>query len=235
MELEIFGKKYKASIRRASDLKPVLAYPEKLTEDFDAYYMFRDIYRNEAEQKRILDARLRYDYTIIPPAEIGGECIKTYGHYHPEVHPGMSYPEVYQVLEGEAIYLLQKVEGDRVVDCIAVESKRGDVVIIPPNYGHVTINPSNKTLKMSNWVCREFSSIYEPYTRMRGACYYYVNKQWIGNPRYPELPDLKFAKPVNVLNISGEMYDLVDDIGRLSFLTAPQKNEDLFKNCLKIK
>jgi len=235
MELEIFGKKYKASIRRASDLKPVLAYPEKLTEDFDAYYMFRDIYRNEAEQKRILDARLRYDYTIIPPAEIGGECIKTYGHYHPEVHPGMSYPEVYQVLEGEAIYLLQKVEGDRVVDCIAVESKRGDVVIIPPNYGHVTINPSNKTLKMSNWVCREFSSIYEPYTRMRGACYYYVNKQWIGNPRYPELPDLKFAKPVNVLNISGEMYDLVDDIGRLSFLTAPHENEDLFKNCLKIK
>jgi len=37
MELEIAGRKFKADIRWAYDLKPVLAFPEKLEENFPAY------------------------------------------------------------------------------------------------------------------------------------------------------------------------------------------------------
>ena len=42
---------------------------------------------------------------------LGSEYVKTVGHYHPPV-PGtdVSYPEIYQVLDGSATYLLQKVE-----------------------------------------------------------------------------------------------------------------------------
>ena len=42
---------------------------------------------------------------------LGLEYTKTVGHYHPQI-PGtdISYPEIYQVLEGSATYLLQKVE-----------------------------------------------------------------------------------------------------------------------------
>ncbi len=233
MELKIGDKIFKADIRKASDLKPVLAFPEMLKEDFDAYYMFRDVFKSESDRRKILKAKLRYDYTVIPPAEIGGEWIKTYGHYHPEVAEGITYPEVYQVIEGEAIYLLQKKEGEIVTECIAVKAKEGEIVVIPPNYGHVTINPSKSRLMMANWVCREFSSIYEPYTKMRGACYYYINDKWIKNENYSEVPEIAFGKPVNVLEVDGEMYVLVDELEKLKFLVEPHKHSDFFKNCIE--
>ena len=37
-----------------------------------------------------------------------------------------------------------------------------DKVLVPPGYGHITINRSNKTLKMANFVARNFSSLYDP-------------------------------------------------------------------------
>ena len=54
-------------------------------------------------------------------------------------------------------------------EVILVKTTRGDKVIVPPNYGHVTNNPSEKTLRMANWVCRSFESLYEPYTQHHGG------------------------------------------------------------------
>ncbi|MEM0214926.1 MAG: glucose-6-phosphate isomerase family protein [Archaeoglobaceae archaeon] len=231
MEYEFGEFLFRAEVRRASDLRPVLAYPDKLLGDFDAYYMFRDIYECAKHREKILNAKLRYDFTIIPPAEIGGENVKTYGHYHPKNSAGLTYPEVYQVLDGKAIFVIQRREGEQVVDCIAVEAEKGDLVIVPPNCGHVTINPTKKVLLTSNWVCRDFVSIYEPYTNLRGACYYYVNQEWLKNTNYPTHPELRFLEPFD--NMGEEMYYLVNEIERLEFLVAPEKHLNLFKKYLK--
>ncbi|MEM4523820.1 MAG: glucose-6-phosphate isomerase family protein [Archaeoglobaceae archaeon] len=212
---------FKPEIRRAKDLLPVLAYPEKLIRDFDAYYMFRDIYESEEHRKRILKAGLRYDFTIIPPAEIGKEKIKTYGHYHPENSYGLTYPEIYQVIEGRAFFILQKRGKKGVEDCIVIEANKNDVVIVPPNYGHVTINPTDKVLITSNWVSRNFTSIYEPYTMLKGACYYYIDGRWVKNPRYAEAPEIRFLKPHG--SMKEEMYYLVEEINTLEFLSKPEK------------
>jgi oxalate decarboxylase/phosphoglucose isomerase-like protein (cupin superfamily) len=86
---------------------------------------------------------------------MGLEFVKTYGHYHPRVNPKLryTYPEIYEVLDGDAHYLLQRALNDESVDDVTlVKATRGDKVIVPPNYGHVTINPSERTLKMANWV-----------------------------------------------------------------------------------
>ena len=88
MELEISGRKFKAEIRWAEDLKPVLAYPDELRENFPAYYMFRDLYYSRSDRDRILEMRLRFDITVIPPRRVGKEFIKTFGHYHPEAERG---------------------------------------------------------------------------------------------------------------------------------------------------
>lgn len=233
MEFDFGEKKFKAEVRKASDLKPVLAFPDKLKEDFDAYYMFRDSYKNERDWGKIMDAGLRYDYTIIPPNNIGGESIKTYGHYHPEVVKGITYPEIYQVLEGEAILLIQKREGERINEVLAVVARGGETIIIPPNCGHVTINPSDENLITANWVCRNFSSIYNSYTKKRGACYYYINGKWVKNENYEEVPEIKIVRPSNVLKINGDMYSLVEEIDKLEFLVKPQKHMELFRKCFK--
>jgi glucose-6-phosphate isomerase len=231
----VFGKKvFQSEVRKASDLKPVLAFPEALKEDFDAYYMFRDSFKTDEEAEIIRNAGLRYDYTVIPPNNIGGESIKTYGHYHPEVVRGFTYPEVYQVLEGEALFILQKPSNGKIEDVIVVEGKKWDTVIIPPNYGHVTINPTESDLITANWVYRNFSSIYEPYTKRRGACYYYINGEWVRNRNYDDAPEIRFAKPKNVLDVKGDMYDLVYTIEKLEFLVKPHEHQEIFENAFEV-
>lgn len=228
MELEFGDFLFKPEIRRASDLKPVLAFPEKLNSDFEAYYMFRDIYESEEDRRKILGANLRYDFTIIPPAEIGEENVKTYGHYHPENSCGLTYPEIYQVIEGKAFFILQRREGNRslrVEECVVIEAERGDLVLVPPNFGHVTINPTKEVLLTSNWVCRDFVSIYEPYTNLRGACYYYLDGRWVKNPNYSEIPALKRGEPLG--KMKEEMYYLVTEIERLEFLSNPSNFSEL--------
>jgi len=172
---------------------------------------------------------LRYDYTIIPPAKVGTEFIKTFGHYHPKAN-GISYPEIYEVLKGEALFVLQKPRKDGIEDVIVVRAREGEKVIVPPDYGHVTINPTNKELRTANWVYNRFSSIYGPYRNSRGACYYYTEDGWIENPNYKGVPEIRFAKPKKVLDLSKseEMYRLIKDPERLMFLIKPEKYMDVF-------
>ncbi len=235
MELKIGDFVFEAEIRWASDLKPVLAYPELLKKDFPAYYMFRDIYKSKEDKEKMLEKGLRYDITYIPPAKIGKEFVKTYGHYHPKAN-SVSYPEVYEVLEGKAIYLLQK--GLDVERVIVVEAEKGDKVIIPPDYGHVTINPGNEPLRMANWVSRNFKSIYDPYTERKGACYYYLEDGWVKNDNYRDVPDIEFATCdfEDVLGISKneDMYTLVNDLDKLDFLNNPEKYAKKLEKSLKV-
>ncbi len=237
-EMAIAGRKFKADIRWSHDLKPVLAYPEKLEENFPAYYMFRDVFYSRRDWDLMKEYGLRFDITVIPPGSIGGEFVKTYGHYHPVAEHGLSYTEIYEVLNGEAYYLLQKFEDGVIKDVVVVKAKEGDKVVIPPNYGHVTINPSNKELKMANWVYRHFKSDYEPYKNLRGACYYYTEDGWIANERYGKIPELRFVKakiPKELgLKKSEEMYKLVREIERLEFLFKPSKYLDMFKDVFEI-
>ena len=208
------------------------------TDNFELYYMYRNLYKNKDEFDVINSHNLRYDITIIPPNMLGREYIKTAGHYHPKV-PGtdMSYTEVYQVLEGDATYLLQKMDEGKVIDVVVINAHAGDNVIIPPDYGHITINASDKTLKMANWVCNDFSSIYEPIKEMAGGTYYLVGSGYIPNPKYGDVPPIRYLKPTNYSEfgfVKGEdMYGLVDDTDKLKFLTSPQDFTHLFEKILE--
>ncbi len=203
--------------------------------DRDAYYMYRDLARNPHERQIIEGHELRYDITTIPPFNIGHEFVKTFGHYHPRVSPEspLTYPEVYEVLEGEAHYMLQRSANGRVDDVLLVRATKGDKVIVPPNYGHVTINPSARTLTMANWVCRSFESVYEPYEQHHGAAYYeLVNHRLLPNRAYGTVPDVRETPAREVpeygLVRRKPMYELIEEPNLLDFLTAPQRHAELF-------
>lgn len=223
-----------ADIRRLHDMEDVLFDKEWFDRtdlrNKDIYYMFRDLAKNDTDLEIIKAHHLRYDITVIPPGMLGSEYIKTVGHYHPEV-PGtdISYPEIYQVLEGSATYLLQKVEHgeeDIALDVVIIKAEKGDLVIVPPEYGHVTINASEKTLEMANWVCRDFSSIYEPIKRLSGASYFLLKDGFVENPLYKDIPPIRYIKPLSSddfgLSSEENMYDFINKIEQLRFLTAPQ-------------
>jgi glucose-6-phosphate isomerase, archaeal len=236
--LEFGGKQVAPDIRKLSDMKDVI-YDKNWLEnasDKDLYYMYRDLALSRKDYSIMMEYDLRYDITIIPPSNLGMEFIKTAGHYHPNINDKRvyekeyTYPEVYEVLNGVAHYLLQKRENSnnsKIVDVVMIEAKEGDKVIVPPNYGHVTINPSNKELKMANWVSRDFSSIYEPYKELSGAAYFELTKDAIIlNDRYEHLPEVRYLKVTNIskigLNKNKEMYGLIRDVKKLDFLNNPQ-------------
>ena len=222
--------KFGFEIRYAKDLEPVLYQPEALKENFEAYRMFRDVCFEE-DRRKIENLDLRYDFTVIFPGKIGEEFIKTFGHYHPG-----SYPEIYQIFEGEALILMQKPSKsyDVIEEFVAVRVGEGESVIIPPKYGHVTVNPSDEKLVMANWVCRSFKSIYDPFKNLRGACYYYTERGWVKNPRYKGIPEIREAESRSneLLGIEGDMYSLIKEPEKLEFLVRPEKHEELFKKAL---
>ena len=227
-----------ADVRKLHDMEDVLFDKEwfEKTEEInkDIYYMFRNLAKNDDDLEVIEGHHLRYDITVIPPGMLGLEYTKTVGHYHPQVpRTDISYPEIYQVLEGSATYLMQKIGNEDVLqDIVVITAEKGDLVLIPPGYGHVTINASENTLKMANWVCRDFSSIYEPIKRLSGASYFLLKDGFVKNPHYRNVLPIRFLRPLDYNNlglISGEnMYTLVPKIEKLQFLTYPQN----FFRCL---
>jgi glucose-6-phosphate isomerase len=196
------------------------------------YYMYRDI-RLPKDEKIIRERGLRYDITVIPPGKIGREYIKTAGHYHPNVAGSrISYPEVYEVLVGEADYLLQKKtqDSDEVERVILIKAGAGDKVFIPPGYGHITINSSSEVLVMANWVARGFSSVYEPIKRKKGGAYFQLEENgqplWIPNYNYLDLPSLEKGNTEQnkefAFQFDGPLYSALDrDEGVLAILVKP--------------
>lgn len=234
MQLEFGGKSVKPDVRRLFDMREVI-YDRgwlEAAEDFELYYMYRDLYLSRADREKLIEQGLRYDITIIPPHMLGCEYIKTAGHYHPTARGGtVTYPELYEVLEGEALYLLQSQD---LRDVAAVFAQAGDKVLVPPGYGHVTINRSNRTLKMANFVSRDFSSFYEPFKDRGGGAYYFTREGWIRNIRCPEAGELRRmdalgSRALSRLGLSGgrEMYPLIREAGLLDYLTKPDEHLDL--------
>lgn len=184
-------------IRHAKDMGAVIYDQEWLKNNGndELYFMYRGL-----EEKN----NLRYDITVVPAKMMGKEPVKTKGHYHAE-----GRGEVYMVLEGTAIYLMQKrnPENDsEIKDTFYIKAEKGDVAIIPSGYGHVTINPSaTENLKMANWVSKDCKSDYSLFEKLKGACYYYVSDpeskktKWIKNESYLSVPEIKKEKPIKSL------------------------------------
>jgi len=243
MEIELqFGtKKVKPNIRMLFDMNDVVYDREWLsgTDNVELYYMYRDLSLSKKDTLTMKEHNLRYDITIIPPRMLGCEFVKTAGHYHPLV-PGtdITYPEIYEVLMGEANYLIQKPENDSIKDAVMIKAGEGDKVIIPPGYGHLTINASNKVLKMANWVADNFESIYSQIKEKGGGAYFILQKGIVKNPGYNEVPELRFSNNVNLkefgLQKNKEMYGLVRDIKKLEFLTKPHDYGWLFEKVMDI-
>lgn len=237
--LQFGTKMVEPSVRTLFDMKDVIYDREWLgmADNIELYYMYRELSLNKNDALAMKEHNLRYDITVIPPHMLGCEFVKTAGHYHPKVAGyDMTFPEIYEVLSGEAQYLLQKHEDNQIKDIIIIKASVGDRVVVPPGYGHLTINASNKVLKMANWVECGFESIYLPIKEKGGGAYFVLDKGFVKNPRYDSVPEIRLLKPPDLkelgLQKSCEMYELIRDTKMLEFLTKPQEYGWLFEKIL---
>jgi glucose-6-phosphate isomerase len=164
--LEYSGRRIRPSVRRLSDMRPVLAFPNEETRlgpDAPTYFMYRQV---------AAFGKIRYDVTRMLSFDLCGERNKTLGHVHPRSPKGTPWPEVYEVLSGEAHFLLQRVSQLGVQDAVLLSAKKGDCLLIPPGYGHITINAGRRELLLGNLVSCDFDADYSIFLRMHGGCYY---------------------------------------------------------------
>ncbi len=229
--------KVTAAIRCLKDMSEVLSQKDASAPD-ELYYMYRDMHKLK-DEKVIRANKLRYDVTIIRPDMLGGEFMKTQGHYHPGY-----FGELYEVLQGQAWCLLQKKNANNhriIEEVILVKALAGDKIVIPPYFGHILINVGKEHLVTSNWVSSEFSSEYELYKQTHGAAYYIfedaLGERFEANPYYQSVPKIKTAVPAKTIArfglISGApMYPLLyNDAHKLDFLNNPLKYDyhDVFE------
>jgi oxalate decarboxylase/phosphoglucose isomerase-like protein (cupin superfamily) len=143
---------------------------------------------------------------------IGGEYIKTYGHYHVG-----DLDETYWIVWGQGIALLQKRAVDKedkpidnqIEDFKAIKVKAGDKIYMPKDYGHLLVNTGKTylvTVDDSPVYFEEVDPIslpghadYEPVRKLKGFAYYVVEKKGkpclVRNPRYKKVPKVKITLP----------------------------------------
>lgn len=226
------------AVRRKGDMLDVLMKPDARGPE-ELYYMYRNVMR-EGDAEKIKASGLRFDITVIKPGILGKEFIKTAGHYHPEKKgTGITYPEVYEVISGVAHYLLQElVPGeDRVRRVALLEARAGSRVMMPANYGHITINPGNSYLVMANWVADEFTSEYGQFKEKKGGAYYEVSAgedtEFVPNRLYDPLPALTEWQVVEApeLNLTRQKpfyQSFLDNPSGYRYLAKPEKYREDF-------
>lgn len=225
MSLSLNGKALGSTPRVLKDLSPVLydrSIIGSLSGDTVLYRMFRNaiLQKDQGVFKR---RKLRFDITVISGIDLGQEFNKTLGHYHPEATDSLTYPEVYEVLHGNATFLLQRKERGMITDFVVVEAKARDALLIPPNYGHVTANTSRTPLILANLVSDEFSSSYTEFLEKKGAAYYLLrDKRLVPNETYAQMPKPRSAG-CNFA-ISKDLYtDFLSCPSCFSYLSDPTK------------
>jgi glucose-6-phosphate isomerase len=111
---------------------------------------------------------------------------------------------------------------------------KGDIMVIPPGYGHVTINPTpDQTLAMANLVSTAFTSDYRWYDTMHGAAYYELTGGVVlKNPAYPAVPMLRRVRNIRSmlsdLGIGDTLYDFVVNDRIAHLLNHPEEFAGFF-------
>jgi hypothetical protein len=95
-----------------------------------------------------------YDLTLLQPK------VSTKGHYH-----FGNEPELYEVVSGEAQFLMQNSDASQTY---IIEAKEKDKIVFPPGFSMRTINPSQtEELLISNWVNDKVQNNYEAFKNIQ--------------------------------------------------------------------
>lgn len=197
-----FGKEVE---RKFSDLKDV--YINKRAEDNILLYKIYLIENIESKSNRLLKD-LEIGFISIQSGMIGNEYIKTLGHFHPNMpSANFQYPEVYTVIAGDVGFLLQRDSGikNEIVETIFIRVKPDESIIIPPAYGHISINLYNKPSLIMAKVSNKFISDHSVYRKLNGGSFYVTDSNSEG---------IKFVKnnnyfhqtEINTGNIGGSPF-----------------------------
>ncbi|AMM44810.1 glucose-6-phosphate isomerase [Bacillus phage SP-15] len=98
---------------------------------------------------------MRHEVLVLHPSSSKSRISRTNGIYLPLKDAKYPYTQVFQVIEGESIFLLQTQPYQAEIDCKFISADPGDIVYIPPGYGYTIFNRGDKDLVISSLVKNE--------------------------------------------------------------------------------
>lgn len=222
------------SARKADDVRDYLKDKSAIISLSDVYLVYRGI-GFKKDEKLFKNNHLRYDITVILPGLLGEEFTKTVGHHHQlKAGTNLSFPEIYEVLYGTANFLFQKIneKEDNAPENYLIIAKAGEKVIVPPGFGHITINPTNEPLIVADVFADNVTSIYDYLKNHQGGAYYITKASAVKNNNYKKIGELKIASPWEIkefnFNFKKPLYLIAKENPKnLEFLTSPEKFKDL--------
>ena len=179
-----------SDIRLFSKMKNLYENPEGIEDNYQMYFT-----AGRVAEKGALNAfksnGVTYEYTVIPAKDVNGECNKTHGHVH-GINPktGKRRIEAFEVLYGNGCFELFKETGLNEFECLIVLLEKGDKIIVPSDYFHLSINLStDKPFIFSDLIKDDVDTIYShvkeknggPYRVFHdelGGIYYKLNSNW---------------------------------------------------------
>lgn len=190
----------------------------------------RGVYWDNDLWDLIKEKKIRPDVTVLSSGTIGDELIRTEGHEHLS-----NFPEIYETICGKGGYLFFKAEEEEVSDAVFVISEKGDHIVFPPGYKHISVNLGEAPFVMTDWVSTEANTDFDYIRKHNGGPYWAVKKDrlyFIKNPRYRKNASLRVVKPAPEIPEIGikkgePMFNLVKagKIEKLDFLNDASERE----------
>lgn len=187
------------AVRTHEDMKLVLMNHKAIGPEIH-YYMIR----GGVDKKNI---------TVWETGTVGGEYIKTFGHYHIG-----QLSETYWIIAGKGIVLLQKrklnINGqsidDEIEDFRAIAVKAGDEVFMEQGWGHLVCNTGKTWLVTFDDSPVNFNEVdpislpghadYEPIKKLKGFAYYVIEEN--GQPKLVKNSNYKSVPVAKIEDIS---------------------------------
>lgn len=179
--------------RKLDDIRASLSDPNVSGPEY-VYAVAMDVAKEEHKED-LLKRNLLYGAMIFSSGIVGEEPVRSQGHIHSiSASCNASTCEVYEILSGEAYIYMQECAKDNPGKCYAIHAKANEVVIVPPNWAHATVNADPTTpMLFGAWCVRDFGFDYDEVRAHQGVAY------------FPKVKDNK------VVFVANKHYDVEDD------------------------
>ncbi|MCK5140931.1 MAG: hypothetical protein KAQ70_01950 [Candidatus Heimdallarchaeota archaeon] len=170
---------------------------DEIGEDLEVYRTYEGI--RKIQDKELWE-NIKYSIVVLQSGQIDGWYFNTLGYYRSFAENGYRYPEIFQLAEGYAEFLLQQSRENhkQVKDVVVIRMQKHDILVIPPSYGVTIINPSDKIAIISRLRASDAVEVKESFHETKGSCYYRLAEgKWDYNSDYEEIPNLRLGEPQN--------------------------------------
>jgi glucose-6-phosphate isomerase len=171
------------SIRR-SLLDPQCSGPDPV------YAIAMDVGKEE-HRSLLKERNLLFGVVTYAAGRLGTEPVRSQGHIHKKARGNrLAPPEIYEIWSGKAVVYMQETPDDDPVRCFAVEAGPGEVVVVPPDWAHATVNADpNEPLTFGAWCDREYGFEYEKVRAHKGLAWFPIldaagKMDWLPNKSY---------------------------------------------------